>query len=135
MEERKVIQELEQSQQPLLHWLGEITVASDQEQKQAEDLLISARYALKEATEKRMELTRPLDEAKKRIIDLFKPYVSRLEQGIDAVNSALVKYHNKKRIEAEAARLTALAEEAARFRAAQGAGEIMEPLQLPVRDP
>jgi hypothetical protein len=135
MEEQKVIQELEQSQGPLLHWLGEITVATDQEQKQAEDLLISARYALKEATEKRMELTRPLDEAKKRIIDLFKPYISRLEQGIDAVNSALVKYHNKKRIEAEAARLTALAEEAARIRAAQGTGEIIEPLQLPVQDP
>jgi len=135
MEEQKVIQELEQSQQPLLHWLGEITVATDQEQKQAEDLLISARYALKQATEKRMELTRPLDEAKKRIIDLFKPYVLRLEQGIDAVNSALVKYHNKKRIEAEAARLTAFAEEAARIRAAQGTGEIIEPLQLPVQDP
>ncbi len=135
MEEQKVIQELEQSQQPLLHWLGEITVATDQEQKQAEDLLISARYALKQATEKRMELTRPLDEAKKRIIDLFKPYVSRLEQGIDAVNSALVKYHSKKRIEAEAARLAAFAEEAARIRCAQGTGEIIEPLQLPVQDP
>jgi hypothetical protein len=82
-----------------------------------------------------MELTRPLDESKKRIIDLFKPYVSRLEQGIDVVNSALVKYHNKKRIEAEAARLTTFAEEAARIRAAQGTGEIIEPLQRPVQDP
>ena len=92
-EPQRTITDLEQTQAPLLKWLVELKVTTPDDQRQAEDLLISARYALKEAQQRRMELTRPLDEAKSRIIDLFKPYVARLENGISALTSELNRYH------------------------------------------
>jgi len=135
MEEQQVINDLEQSQQTLLKWMGELRITTNEEQRNAEDILISARRALKEAQERRMELTRPLDDSKKRIIELFKPYIDRLEQGINTVNKALVSYHEKKRIEVEAARMAALAEEAARFREAQETGEVIELPAIPPAEP
>jgi len=126
------VQQLESQQEILLKWLDNPQVTTDQEQKQAEDLLISARFALKQAEEKRKELTRPIDESKKMIIELFKPYVDKLSNGIDALNSALHHYHTQKIAAAEAARLAALAEEAARIQAAKDNGEIIQPLAKPV---
>jgi len=126
------ITELESRQSSLLNWLGNIQVTTDVEQKNAEDMLIDAKAALKEAEEKRKDLTRPLDESKARIIALFKPYVETLQKGINLLNTALFTYHDKKRIEAEATRLAALAEQAARV-AAAGEGEMIEPLARPTQ--
>lgn len=131
-ESQAVISSLEETQEPLLRWLTISTVTNDEEQKNAEDLLISARHALKDSEEKRKELTKPLDESKARIIALFKPYTERLTKGINVLSTELGKYHQQKRIKAEAARLTALAEEAARIRAAGGTGEMLEPLARPI---
>jgi len=131
-ESQAVISSLEETQEPLLRWLTISTVTNDEEQKNAEDLLIAARHALKDSEEKRKELTKPLDESKARIIALFKPYTERLTKGINVLTSELGKYHQQKRIKAEAARLTALAEEAARIRAAGGTGEMLEPLARPI---
>jgi len=125
------VKQLESQQEILLKWLDNPQVTTDQEQKQAEDLLISARFALKQAEEKRKEPTRPLDESKKRIIELFKPYVDKLNGGIDALNGAL-HHHSEKIAAAEATRLAALAEEAARMQAAKETGEIIQPLSKPV---
>ncbi len=127
------IAQLEENQSLLLPWLDTITVTSDDEQHNAEDLLISARRALKEADGTRRQLTRPLDESKERIIALFKPYTSRLSSGITNINTALDAYHRKKSIEAEAARLAALAEEAARIAHAKDTGEVIEPLAQPIQ--
>jgi len=126
------VEELESQQETLLRWLDEPQVTNDQEQKQAEDLLISARFALRQAEEKRKELTRPLDESKKRIIELFKPYVDKLSSGINCLNTALHHYHADKVAAAEATRLAALAQEASRIAAAKGNGEIIQPLARPV---
>jgi len=122
------VEELESQQETLLRWLDHPQVTNDQEQKQAEDLLISARFALKQAEETRKELTRPLDESKKRIIELFKPYVDKLSTGIDALNRELHHYHADKVAAAEAERLAALAQEAARIAAARKNGELIQPL-------
>lgn len=127
------ITELQTRQSSLLNWLGNVQVTTDSEQKYAEDMLIDAKAALKEAEEKRKDLTRPLDESKARIIGLFKPYMDMLQQGIGTLNSALFKYHDKKRIEAEAVRLAALAEQAARVAAARDTGEMIEPLARPTQ--
>lgn len=129
---QSAVLELQERQESLLRWLGNVQVTNDTEQKGAEDMLISARFALKQANEKRMELTRPLDESKAKIMALFKPYTDKLNSGIAALNAALTNYHEKKRIDAEAARLTALAEEAARIAEARDTGEILEPLSQPV---
>lgn len=132
MQQTTVVQQLEAQHEILFSWLAGAQVTTDDEQKGAEDMLIVARKAVKEATDKRMELTRPLDESKKGIMDLFQPYLDRLNRGITAVNTALGRWHEKKRAEAEAARLAALAEEAARIADAKESGEIIEPLGQPV---
>lgn len=132
VESQQVIKSLEQTQEPLLRWLAEPKVTNAKEQKDAENLLIAARGAFKEAEDKRKELTRPLDESKSRIIALFKPYLDRLATGITSLNAVLGKYHQQLAIQAEAARLTQLAEEAARIKAAGEDGEVLEPLAVPI---
>ena len=66
------VEELESQQELLLKWLDNPQVTNEPEQKQAKELLISARFAIKQAEEKRKSLTRPLDESKKRIMDMFR---------------------------------------------------------------
>jgi len=122
------VEELESQQELLLKWLDNPQVTNEPEQKQAEDLLIAARFAIKQAEEKRKELTRPLDESKKRIMDMFRPYLDRLNIGVTLLTRALQQYHAKQVAEAEAARLAQLAVLAARIAAAKVTGEIVEPL-------
>jgi len=126
------VKELESQQEILLRWLDNPHITNEQQQKQAEDLLISAKFAVKQAEEKRKDLTRPLDESKKRIIELFKPYMDKLGTGINAINRALNHYHADQAAVIEGARLSALAREASRIAAAKGTGEIIQPLAEPV---
>lgn len=126
------VKQLESQQEILLRWLDNPQVTNDEQQKQAEDLLISAKFALKQAEEERKELTRPIDESKKRIIELFKPYVDKLSNGIDCLNKALRCYHSEKVAEAETARLALLAQEVSRIIEAKENGEVIQPLNKPV---
>ena len=121
---------LEQSSQPLLRWLHDLKVTSPEQQKNAEDLLISARQAWKEADEKRRELTRPLDDAKQRIIELFKPYMNRLETGINILNRELTTYHQSLVALRQEEERRAMEAQAARMREAEETGEVVELAEL-----
>ncbi len=123
----RTVTDLEQAQEPLLKHLAELRVTNPDEQRNAEDLLISARYALKEAQQRRMELTRPLDEAKGRIIELFKPYVNRIETGITILTRELNQYHAYLVQLQQAEEERAMREAAARAREAQETGEVVGP--------
>ena len=132
---QQALVELETGQQALLRWLHTAMVTNPTEQRNAEDLLISARYALRQAQEKRMELTRPLDEAKARIIDLFKPYVQRLQDGIDSLTRELNTYHAHLLQIQAIERDRALREQAERLKESLHTGEVVEPVEptgLPV---
>jgi len=122
------VEQLESQQEILLKWLDNPRVTNEPEQKQAEDLLISARFAIKQAEEKRKELTRPLDESKKRIMDLFRPYIDRLNMGVSLLTNTLQKYHAEKVQAAEAERLAQLEQQAARIVEAKDTGEVIEPI-------
>ena len=122
------VEELQSQQEILLRWLDNPVVTNEPEQKQAEELLISTRFAINQAEEKRKELTRPLDESKKRIMDMFRPYLDRLNVGVTLLTRALQQYHALKVEEAEVARLAQLAQQAARIAEAKDTGEIIEPL-------
>ena len=122
---------LETSAEPLLRWLQDLKVASPETQKNAEDLLISTRSAWRQADEKRKELTRPLDEGKRRIIQLFQPYMNRLETGINIINRQLTAYHEILRQLEAAEQKKALESQAARMLEADATGEIPEPAELP----
>lgn len=117
---------LEASSQPLLKHLYAIKVASPEEQKNAEDLLIVARRARTAADEKRKQLTRPLDEAKRRIIQLFEPYINRLDTGINILNRELTAYHESLLELQRQAQRKALEEQAARMTEAQQTGEVVD---------
>ena len=125
-ETQRTITDLEQAQEPLLKWLVELKVTGPDEQRQAENLLISARYALKEANQRRMELTRPLDESKSRIIELFKPYTTRLEAGISQLTSELNRYHAYLIQIQQAEHARRMAEAAAQAAESAETGEIFE---------
>jgi len=122
----QALQDLENSAQPLMTWIAEVRVTSPDEQKNAEDLLISARAALRTADEKRRDLTRPLDEAKRRIIDLFNPYVSRLETAISMLNRELTSYHQGLVALQQEEERRAMEEQAARMREAAETGEVVD---------
>ncbi|HUV52783.1 MAG TPA: hypothetical protein VMW64_06890 [Dehalococcoidia bacterium] len=126
------VEELQSQQEILLRWLDNPVVTNEPEQKQAEELLISARFAINQAEEKRKELTGPLDESKKRIMNHFRPYLDRLNIGVTLLNRALHQYHTEKVQAAEAARLTQLAQQAARIAEAKDTGEVIEPLSQAV---
>jgi hypothetical protein len=125
------IASLEESSQPLLQWLHDLKVTSPEEQKNAEDLLISARQAWKAADEKRRELTRPLDDAKQRIIELFKPYMYRLETGINILNRELTTYHQSLVALRQEEERRVMEAQAARMKEAEETGEVVEPVELP----
>ena len=122
---------LQTSAQPLLQWLYDLKVTNPDQQKNAEDLLISARLAWRQADEKRKELTRPLDDAKRRIIDLFKPHMNRLETGINILNRQLTSYHESLLALRQEQERRALEEQAARMKEAEETGEALEPIQAP----
>jgi hypothetical protein len=122
---------LEESSQPLLRWLHDLNVDSPEQQTKAEDLLISTRHAWKQADEKRRELTRPLDDAKQRIIELFNPYLNRLQTAINILNRELTTYHQTLvalRLDKER---EAMETQAVRMKEAEETGEVVEPLTLP----
>ena len=123
---------LEQHQSTLLKWMADITVvASQEEQRNAEDLLIHARQSLRDIEAKRKELLQPVFETRDRINALFKPLSDKLNMGIYVVNKALQDYHSKQAREAETARLAALAEQAAQLAEARKTGEVVELCQTP----
>jgi len=117
---------LEQSQSSLLGWMAGVIVTTDEEQKNAEDLLIHARQALREIESKRKDLLQPVNETRDRINNLFRPLTDRLNMGIHIVNEALQKYHSKQAREAEELRMIALAEQAAKIAEAKETGEVVE---------
>jgi len=122
---------LEESSDPLFRWLHNLQVDSPEQQNKAEDLLIAARHAWTQADEKRRELTRPLDEAKKRIIDLFNPYLNRLDTAINILNRELTTYHQAcvtLRLEEERQAMQA---QAVRIKEAEQTGEVVELPNLP----
>lgn len=121
---------LEEGQQALLRWLHNPRVTNSEEQKNAEDLLISARYAWRDADEKRKELTRPLDDSKARILALFKPYMDRLAQGITALNYQLGAYRNQLLALAMAQQEQAMQEQAARITEAATTGEVVDMVDI-----
>lgn len=122
---------LEESSQPMLRWLHDLKVTSPEEQKNAEDLLITARQAWRQADEKRRELTRPLDDAKQRIIELFKPYMNRLDTGINILNRELTRYHEALVALRREQERQAMEAQAARMKEARETGEVVEPAEPP----
>jgi len=113
----------------LLKWSeGELEIVNDDQQRNAEDLLIGLRQAYKAADEKRKDLLKPVDETRSRIQALFKPYLERIEAASQALTRQLGAYHEAQRRSAEEAKNLLLQQEADRVADARANGEIVEAL-------
>lgn len=122
-----IVEALEQDQTPLLQWMTKSEVVTSlEEQKNAEDLLIHARQALKIVEAKRKELLEPVNETRDRINNLFKPLTDRLNLAISTVNRALKAYHIEQVTIAEEERMAVLAEQAAKLAEAKETGEVFQ---------
>ena len=121
-----IVESFEQSQGTLLKWMADTQITTTEEQKNAEDMLIHARKALKDVESKRKELLEPVFETRDRINALFKPLKEKLDMGIYIVDKALKAYHTEQVQLAEAEATLALAEQAAKIAEAQETGEIVE---------
>lgn len=118
---------LEQNQSTLLGWMADVQITSAIEQKNAEDMLIHARQALKSVEAKRKELQEPISEARDRINKLFKPLSEHLNTAISTVDQALRGYHTEQMRIAEEKRLLLLTEQAETIAEAQETGEVVNP--------
>ena len=128
-----IIRNLESQQSNLLKWLDNIKVTNEEEQSNVEDINLAANGAIKEAVAVRKSITTPMDEAKKRTMDLFRPYLDKLELGVMVSDRELNSYHAQVVAQQEEERMLRLAEEAARIEELQAAetGEVVEPLVIP----
>lgn len=119
---------IEDREKILLKWLNNIQIASVEEQKNCEDMLIHARQVLKEADAKRKELHEPYKREIDRINDLFKPFMDKLSMGINSVMKALDSWRLEQRRIAEAAQMEAMKKQAEAVAMSKVTGEIVEPI-------
>jgi len=128
-----LIKNLENKQSVLLKYLDRtfVSVTTEEEQCDVENLRIAAKGAIKEAVVLRMSITVPMDEVKKQVFALFAPYINRLQLGVASFDKALTVYHAQVVARQEEERMLRLAEEAARMEELQAeaaeTGEIVEP--------
>lgn len=73
-------------------WLA---ISSAVELKQASDRLHEIKLRLEHLDTLRKAITRPLDEAKKNTMDLFRPHLEMLEQQSDDLKSAIMHYQRE----------------------------------------
>lgn len=80
--------------------LAQYQIATPQEYETGVEAIKKARAIKKAIDEKRKEMTKPLDEAKKRIMDFFRPAMDKLDKIIIKVNQEMSAYRRKQEEEA-----------------------------------
>ncbi len=124
---RAEIAALEDGSSRLLHWSEQqFEVLTDEQERNAEDLLIGLRQAEKVADEKRREILRPIDEARAKVQALFKPYLDNLAKARASITKGLTIYHEEQQKAAEKARILMLEEQAQGIAEAKKTGEVVE---------
>ncbi len=69
----------------------------------AADEMKSLQNKLDELNNKRLSITRPMDQAKKNVMDLFRSPVEKCEAGISFLKNAMLSYVKEERLKAEEA--------------------------------
>lgn len=114
----------------------ETSAVHDAETKRnAENLIIGAKTALKRAKAVQADLVAPMLEGEKRIRALFKPYLEKLGLCVDRIDKALGVYHNQELIRAREEQEHILGLEAQKIAEANITGEIVEPTRVEVPTP
>jgi len=130
-----VIQELEQKDKAIFGWAATLEVKDIVSQKNAENLLADAKFAQKRATESLKFITDPIRESEKRVRDLFRPYLDKLDLCISRINTLLGDYHREQERIAREEQLYLAAETTAKFAEAEESGEIVELPTMAIQTP
>jgi hypothetical protein len=121
-----VIQDLQTKDKTLFEWIGRLEITDEASQKNAENLLTDAKTAQKKATEAQKFLLDPIRESEKRVRDLFRPYLDRLQLGMSRITLLLGAYHVEQLKIARESETYAAAELAAKIADAKESGEIVD---------
>lgn len=90
----------------------EVVINNDDEMNTISIALRSIKTRMSELEDKRKEMTRPLDESKARIMDMFRPVGEKLKAAESLIKAGIVKYQRK--IAEENAELQRIADEKAK---------------------
>jgi len=134
MEPQQELQALKKRDESLLRFIVEaVEITTPEQQKNCEDLLIIGRRSWKTADDKRKELIAPIREAEKQINNLFKPYLSRLELGLNKIDQALKAWNARQKREAEALMIEQMKVNASHISEAKETGEVFQPEEIVIR--
>lgn len=89
------VQEVQAESAQLATVAASFVIRSSEQFTDATTELTRIKAAQKRLDETRKGLTRPLDESKKRIMDLFRPMADRLDEAERAIKNAVVEYQRK----------------------------------------
>jgi len=95
---------------------AEVTINNDDEMKSVANLLRMIKTRASELNSKRLEITRPIDESKARVMGLFRPIEEKLKNAEAIIKRGMLTYEAKiaeenKKLQEEANRLAKEAEE------------------------
>jgi hypothetical protein len=114
-------------------YLIELEINSVDDQKNAEDLLIMSRNAIKQAEALQADMLSPVKESEKRIRDLFAPYLNKVKMAEGRVKQLLLTWNTKRTTEASLALIEAQKRQTEAISEAKETGEIIEysPVDVP----
>lgn len=94
---------------------ADVIVENDEQANYASDILSQIKKKYKELDDQRKSITKPLDDAKKQVMDLFRSPLDLLERAEKHLKGLIAKYQEEKEKKAreEAEKLRKLAEEQA----------------------
>jgi hypothetical protein len=81
--------------QQMLEIISSVEIEDEQTRSFVSDQLADVKAKTKELSDKRMSITRPLDAAKKAVMDLFNPALAFLDRAEAECKNRLMKYDNK----------------------------------------
>lgn len=94
---RETLQTIEQKDSNLTKWFGNIQITNTKEQKNYEEILASAKIALKQVTDIEDGLLKPLKETANGIKNLFKPKKDEYAKAITQISDILNKWRKEQK--------------------------------------
>ncbi|MDD5510871.1 MAG: hypothetical protein PHI12_08675 [Dehalococcoidales bacterium] len=103
-----------------------LVIQTDEQLKNANDLLGIGKAIHRDLEEARKEEKRPILEQAEAVDDKYKPIKNRIALGVSLIDKAVLTYHDKKKKEADALLLMQMQEEAPKMAECRTTGEVYE---------
>jgi len=110
-----------------------LTVETDEQLKNANDLLGIGKHIEKTFETQRTEAKAPILAEGKRIDEEYKPVQARIHLAVSLIDRAVLDFHKKKKTEADALQIMQLQEEAKKIEECKQTGEVYQPAEAIVK--